>query len=848
MRYLFTICILLISLSTFSQQWITGKNITPDNLSFAKEKELFYDFCEKNQVKNGKYTVNGVEKKLPGWKQFMRLEYRWDGNIDPSTGNPPNYNQYLFSKNSLEDGSNSEWTNLGPNNTEGGYAGLGRINVIAFHPTDNNTIFIGAPAGGLWKTTTGGNDWVPLTDQIASIGVSEIILSHDFDNDQIIYISTGDRDHYDSPSVGVLKSYDGGTTWEPTGLTFNTSDYAMVFRMLLHPDNNDILYAATTYGLYKTEDAGENWVKLSDLLFNDMEFKVDDPNVIFAGKRSYQETGIFKSTNGGQDWQMIMETEGRRTSLAVTEDNPNYVYAITANPQGGLDGIYKSTDAGDSYDKILDGDDYGSKLLNWSCEGTGDNEGQGWYDLCIAANPQNANEVYIGGVNTWGTFDGGENWECINHWVGDCFKPEVHADKHDLVYQKSTNTLFEANDGGIYKKDIEYNQWTDISNTLEISQMYKLGLDHKEHKQCITGLQDNGSKLLYDNLWYDVTGGDGMECMIDYSNTNIQYASYVRGTFYRTDNLWETYDYFMPYYAEQGNWVTPIVMSSHNPNTIIAGYNKLWKITVGETSWEDISAGGSSNVNSICISELDKDLIAYTRNNNILITSDEGSSWTNITNNLPIEDAYIEDVKLSAHNTNTLWVALSGYNQHGVYESVDGGSSWTNISDGLPEIPIYYIVQDKREAEKNRLFVATEFGIYFKNGDDPWMSFNNNLPNVPVYDLEISYKEDDCKLYAATFGRGLWATPIPAEPVSTMEAKLTKDDLWPNPCNANVCLRVNATDEQITVVSTDGKIVYDNVPSHDIVTVNTSGWKDGTYFVRRTSNDKTRVTKLIVTH
>ena len=156
------------------------------------------------------------------------------------------------------------WNQLGPNITIGGYNGLGRLNTIAFHPTDANTFWVGAPAGGLWLTETGGDSWIALTDSNEVLGVSAVIVPSDYVTSNTIYIGTGDRDAFDNYGVGVLKSIDGGLHWNTTGLSFNPGNGDVVNNMLIDPTDNNILYAATSAGLYKSIDAGKSWRKIKN--------------------------------------------------------------------------------------------------------------------------------------------------------------------------------------------------------------------------------------------------------------------------------------------------------------------------------------------------------------------------------------------------------------------------------------------------------------------------------------------------------------------------------------------------------------------------------------------------------
>jgi len=217
-------------------------------------------------------------------------------------------------------------------------------------------------------------------------------------------------------------------------------------------------------------------------------------------------------------------------------------------------------------------------LLNWSTDGNGTNNGQAWYDLALAADPNNANILYCGGVNTWKSTDGGYTWQLNNHWYGGGGVPAVHADKHYLQFRPGTSTLYECNDGGIYVST-NGSTWTDLSNTLFISQIYKMSTAQTVPDVTITGLQDNGTKMREAGNWYDVIGGDGMGCIVDPTDENTQYGSLYYGQIYRTYNMWNSsidISQNIPGGAA-GAWVTPYTLDPNDHTILYVGYNTLWK-------------------------------------------------------------------------------------------------------------------------------------------------------------------------------------------------------------------------------------------------------------------------------
>lgn len=758
--------LLLLSSSTFlmAQPWLQNmpQNKSSEEWSLYDFENAFHQYWEPYQVNNkGYYLEDGKKVKAPGWKQFYRWYYQMEAKVDPSSGSFPSktaqqvYDEFIEANPKHKSTNSANWTNLGPNSSTGGYAGVGRLNCIAFHPTDNNTYWVGAPAGGLWKTTNNGSSWTCLTDENNVLGVSDIIIPTDYSSSQTIYIATGDRDAWDNRSIGVLKSTNGGSSWNSTGIQFDLSDGDMVTRLLLHPSDNQTIIAATSNGVYKTTNGGSTWNnQLTSTSFIDMEYKPGDFNTLYGSTTS---GSIYRSINGGNNWTEEL-SQGNRIELAVSEDEPTYVYAIIANSSSALDGIYKSTNSGNSFSEIFSGNS--SNLLGWDSNGGG-SQGQGWYDLSIAVSPNDANTLLVGGINTWRSTNGGSSWSIVNHWWGDGV-PAVHADKHMLKY-RDNGDLFECNDGGVYLSTNNGTSWIDKTNGMIISQMYKLGVSQTNATETITGLQDNGSKLFFSNFWTDVKSGDGMECLIDYTSSNIQYATYVNGQITRTTNHWVSSTDIEPSAAGDGAWVTPYIIDPVDHNTLYAGYTDIWKTTNKGDNWTKISSMNTpSKIRAMAIAPSDNDVLYVSDPNEIWKTTNGGSSWTEVTSNLPTNSSSITYIAIKADNPNTLWVSLSGYNSNLVYESTNGGSTWDNISDGLPSIPAYTIVQNTQAVSTVHLYIGTELGVYFKDGNNNWVEYNTNLPKVQCGELEIYYAGNtaDSKLRLASYGRGLWESPL----------------------------------------------------------------------------------------
>jgi hypothetical protein len=773
MRNLFlTFSLLIYPIIAFSQPWLDllPRNKSNNELTLKDYQKAFYSYWEPYKLNKGKYIdTHGIEKKAQGWKQFKRWEWYMESQVDPKTGVFPKINTLQGEINSGSTNNKSDlnsWKSLGADYSDGGYAGIGRLNCIAFHPTDLNTFWVGAPSGGLWKTTDGGISWACLTDQNNIMGVSCILIPSDYSSSNTIFISTGDRDVFDNRSIGILKSTDEGLSWVQTGLSFELHQRGMVTQMVMNPDNNSHIIATTNKGVFETRDAGATFTLLSSNSdYVDLEFKPGTFNHLYASTRTGGK--IDFSTDGGLTWQTSITIDGgKRVELAVSPANPSVVYALAASTNNGLKGIYKSNDSGQTFTEVFSGTT--KNLLGWNSTGT-DEGGQGWYDLSITVSPFNADLVLVGGINTWKSTSGGNSWTLVNYWTSSGSPAQtVHADKHNLTYRWNGD-LFEMNDGGVYISSADGNSgsWIDLTNGMAISQIYKIGVSQTVEDEVISGLQDNGSKLMSESQWYDVGGGDGMECIIDYRDLNIQYLSLYYGAIYRTIDRWSSREKISPKDLEgndlEGAWVTPYLLHPDQNNILFAGFDNVYKSTDFGDSWIKTSTINTENkIRSIAICEYAANTMYIADETKLWKSTNGGLSWNSKSGNLPLGGSILS-IAIKADDPNILWITLGGYQNDGVYQSLDGGDSWVSISAGLPQIPIRCIVQNKMAKNSIDLYAGTEAGVYYKAGTADWIKYSDGLPNVIITELEIYYNNTQpemSKLIAGTYGRGLWEAPI----------------------------------------------------------------------------------------
>ncbi len=713
--------------------WLVSKSI-------AEQKEMTFNELQDNF--NSYWLTHNKDTKGSGYKPHKRWEYYWrdfvqqDGNLAASSKLWQDWENMNALKSSFSD--LSDWMPAGPYsfvNSGSWSAGQGRVNEIHVDPTDSDIIYIGAPAGGIWKSEDAGASWMPLTDDLPQIGVSGIAV--DPNNNQIIYIVTGDDDGGDSYSVGVFKSLDGGATWNTTGLT-NANGGDSMSDIFMSPLDSNMLWVATENGAFKTIDGGVNWTNSLTQPVTDLKLKPGDPSVIYAATNNR----VYKSTDFGDTFSPMINVglplfASGRYVMAVTEANPEYLYVLIANGQTNL-GLYKSTNSGASFSLQNDNTD----VLE---------SNQAWYDLALTASDTNPDEIYTGCLNIWKSTNGGQNFTKVNNWNDPDSPSYSHADIHFLRF--FNGELFCGSDGGIYKSSNGGDNFSSLTDGLMISQFYKITVSNQSSQKMVGGLQDNGGYAYKDLTWRNYYGADGMDTAIDPNNSDLIYGFIQQGgSMYISSNGGEsiTGSVSSPG-GVQGNWVTPLV--SNSVGDIYAGYTSLYKLVNGNFVSDSQDFG--SEIDNVFIDPTD-DAIYLTIGSSLYYRSADtvATNFTQI-NTLP---SFISSIAISSSDNNTLWFTTTGV-QNRVYKSTDKGVSYTDITLNLPDEPKLIVVHQPKN-ENNPVYLGTSLGVYTINDlDTEWQPFMVNLPNVSIRDLEINTL--DGNITAATYGRGIWQSSIP---------------------------------------------------------------------------------------
>lgn len=886
--------ILLSSISFVSAQKFIRKT-ADQKLTFVEMQRQFEEWRKHNDLKTAK-----------NWKYYKRwendMQYKTNGHgelADPSIYIDEAVKAAELKKLTPASSSfsSSTWSPFGPYTLPGnltGYMenGIGRINCIAFHPTNPSTYFVGVAQGGLWKTTNDGVSWTPLTDNLPIERISDIAI--DPVNPNTMYISVCDFEYIDVAlnidgrkrnthyGLGVYKTTDGGLNWGPTGLSFQLTDgdASLIRKVLISSTNNNKLVACGVSGMYTSNDAGATWTHTLDSLFWDLVQDPSTPNTLYAtsGWLAGSNKGfaaIYKSLDFGATWTMLptgIPGTGvvQRIKLAIASSDPNYIYAAAVDDQEGAYGIYKSINAGASWAYI----NSGVNMLEGGDGTTGG--GQGTYDLGFTVNRTNKNIVYIGGVNVWASTDGATTFNPVSHWTLQ-YGPTLHGDIHFIETNPLSGTVFVCSDGGLYKTNAITSQswsaanggspwptnWTTISNGMNITSFYRLSSSRNATGRLAAGAQDNATFYYDGSSWNTIFGGDGMDNYLDPIDDNKVIGASQYGNFYISqDNGFSTIWSNVNVNSENGEWVSPIIADYNNYGILYVGLTNVNKSTDGGDTWNaltplpsngiydnEVCALAVANSNSNVIYAARRIRFEYNSPSGIFRSGDGGSSWTEITVGLP-DTIYYTSMDISQTDANTMYVSLAGFvATEKVYKTSNGGSTWQNISYNLPNIPVNCI---KTIPGSNQVIIATDLGVYLLNSiTNTWTSISAGLPNVIITDIEFNEALD--KIYISTFGRGIWENTLSSLTVGITDKKSVDPEieLFPSLNNGSFTIHLlqeNSATEllNLEVVDITGKQVFKTSLTGKTTYNETLNLPSGMYFARLKGKNVTGVKSFIV--
>ena len=713
----------------------------------------------------------------------------------------------------------------------------GRIVDLAVVEMDPKVFYVASATGGLWKTGNNGVTFTPLFTQetVHSIGA---VAVHQADT-SLVWLGSGERASRQSSSWGdgVYKSTNGGRSWTNMGL----SDSRHIGRIALHPDDTGIVYVAAMghlwgpneeRGLYKSVDGGKSWKRIlqvdEDTGVVDVALDPENPEIVYAAsyqrrRRAYGFHGggpgsaLWKSVDGGGSWTRLNdlapgnglpEGEVGRIGISIYRSDPRIVYvsveqglrynASTAYEERAA-GIYRSEDRGDSWTHM------------------GDWNPRPMYASQILVDPSDDQRIYMVNSFSW-TDDGGKTFTSP--------RQTLHGDDR-LVWVNPSDSrhVMKADDGGLGISYDRAQSWLYITH-LPVSQFYRVSFDYRTPYWVYGGLQDNGSwagpnatyrsEGILNHDWMKWGGGDGFLNLVDTTDNRTLYVESQYLGLDRVDIVtgqrqairpgdptgaigdrrnWNTWgdldapDERLGNAMAPANWDGPFLLSPHDPNTIYAGTDALWKSTDQGRTWKslgDLTTGVDRRtlpimgqrptaetlslddgipyyptLTAIAESPLEAGVLFIgTDDGNVLVSRDDGARWTEVSGRMPRlpEHAWINGIEVSRFIRGRVYVTANDYrnddNGNYLYRSDDYGQSWRDITSNLPPDRV---LRTLREDPRNPdvLYLGAEFGLYYsRNGGDAWTQLEGGLPTSAFNDLVIHPRDND--LILGTHGRGIW--------------------------------------------------------------------------------------------
>lgn len=697
----------------------------------------------------------------------------------------------------------------------------GRIADLAVVEATPHVFFVGTATGGVWKTENDGTTFTPLFDDqpTSSIGAVEV----DQTNANLVWVGTGEpQNRQSSPwGNGVYKSTDGGKTWQHMGLEATKH----VGRMIIHPRDPDVVYVAAVgdlwasnpeRGVYRTTDGGETWELVlfvdDDTGAIDLAMDPADPKTLFAAMYQRRRTGfgfngggpgsgLYRTVDGGESWVELTDGlpagDKGRIGVDVFRGDGNLVYALVeADPRsagsgfggGGGDesGLYRSADRGDTWEKVSD------------------TNPRPMYYSQIRVDPNDADRIYVLGSSLLVSDDGGQTFRSDG-------AAQIHVDHHALwIDPADSDHLIIGSDGGVSASRDGTENWRMYDN-MALGQFYTISYDMRDPYYVCGGLQDNDPWCGPSNTrsfhgirhddWYETAYGDGFWTVVDPTDSTIVYSESQGGNMVRYDLITGEKQPLRPIEGPRAegdttkdyrfNWNAPLLISTHDPETIYLGANYLMRSPDRGRTWEEVGGvdltkridrdtleimgvpgsepmmsihdGISSygNLTTVGESRFTPDVIYVgTDDGNLQVTRDYGETWTNVVDRVPDlpPRTYVSRLTPSHHVEGRVYATFDGHRNGDyapyVYVSENYGEDWRRIDEGLPHGWSVNVIKEHPETP-NLLFVGNEVGVYVSiDRGDSWTPLEGNLPTVPVDDVAIHPRAND--LIVGTHGRSAW--------------------------------------------------------------------------------------------
>ena len=721
---------------------------------------------------------------LANWRT---KNYRAQAQVDAKFGNALRTAEQNFKQNAKRPDENSfnmaedpnlsygGWSFVGP--TDGGtvvgsgtnidIVGLARMDRIAFHPTDANTMYTGSPSGSIYKSTNGGTSWSDVGRGLP-LGVACLDVAPS--NGNVIYVFSGDGDshrnttfvfNYDvSPaSLGLFKSTDGGVSWTKCNDMYAGPNDLVGHQIAISQTNSNYLFVATDQGLYRTIDGGSNWDQVRAGNYYDVEFRPFNDSTVYTSTA----TTIERSINGGRigTWTASTLTPApaitpQRIDLGVRKNNSavqsTFVYALLSGAAAGsFSGLYLSSDIGATFNRQSNT----PNILGLTTAGSDANL-QGRYNLGVCVKPTDANYVVTAGLCVWRSngSNGGTSmtYSTIYREGFGAASEYIHPDVHDVQYNVLNGYLYACSDGGVYRSTDDGVTWTNLSSGLNGTQFYHMKMRDSngdgimDPVEMIAGAQDNGVKYRTGGgTWRHILCCDGYDGMIKGST-----AGYASMTF--NGGIYRTPDGGLNMFPEGGATAfSPTAIDYSFDDTMYVASSSLLRSYDGGNSYSAIGV----NVNNIIVTCPSNSARLYggsSAKTDLQRSDDRGTTWTTKSGNpgWPAGSPVVTDCKPWLTNSLEIYAGFGGYTAGvKVYRSLNGGDTWTNYSGTLPNIPVHSLC-----VSPEGVYAGTELGVFFRpDGAADWTPFYTGMPQALVTDMWVA---DNGLVYASTFGHGVW--------------------------------------------------------------------------------------------
>lgn len=730
----------------------------------------------------GEYKVSAFAKLPKKDRIDLAIQQEFDMTKDPQLGMVPyqrlhSANKYI-EKLMLSKGEDKNlglsWTERGPNNVGG------RSRAIVFDRSDNtgNKALAGSVSGGLWKTsnfTSPNVSWTNLNSNLNNLSITALAQAPNVTN--TYYAGTGEG-FFGSTGIrgnGIYKSINGGNSWSQLSST-NSATFNFVQKIVV--TDNGYIFACTFHGgVQLSKDGGSSWYKsLGDGKYGatnraaDIEIAKD--GTLFASLGILNADGIYKSEDNGSTWKKLSSglpgSGYERIEIATAPSDKNVIYiALQDATTEDCKGIYKSEDKGESWTPCNNPRAFAMNNFARS---------QAWYSLALVVDLENKNTLYLGGVDMLQSKDGGLSWNQLTQWEGKGGYPYMHADQHYFLFHPNNkNLLAVGNDGGIWLSKNTQNLVPSFSHKsagFNVTQFYSVAIHPDNGRDYfLAGSQDNGTQRFNNsgmNSTDEVAGGDGGFCHINATTPSNQIASH-------TFNLYQlSTDGGNSFSLKNFGFVGKFINATDFDNTtqkLYAGYGSS-KIL----RWDNPATGGNSySIITLTGMKGEPSSITVSPNveNRIYVGTDRGYMYR-------IDDAHqgtyklaeeiragneewLSSISIEKGQENHIIFTYSNYGVQSVLESSNGGSTWTNVEGNLPDMPIRWV--EFVPGSSSKAIVATELGVWSTDqlnaGQTKWDPEYQGMEKVRVDMLQI--RSGDGLLAAASHGRGLFTAKLSSD-------------------------------------------------------------------------------------